>query len=472
MKRDDPELDRLQELLSLRCDGLMDQQSEDELIALMKSRPELIRDYCSFVATESVLRDPDTQRRLQEVGGEGEKATGPRKTPPRQKTKMPSRERASQPKGGLRSEHPPVARNRSNPTRRAHLYSHALDWGGKHGIAISALAASLVVCLLGWYFFAPLPATIVAVEEPVWADGKLRDVGAKLGDEWLELESGSVQLAFRSGAKTTVRGPARFQAATGMLGKLQHGYISVWTPEEAKGFQWNTPTARVIDVGTAFQLSSPAGGDTTVHVTRGAVRLEATESDAAVVLSAGQVGRSEDATKPVLLDESGLDVKTSGGIVFHAEHPTRIGKSMFDHDDQICLFLERQAVVLPYDVRVDFHQPGEYASWQDRPAVLPAGTVVDSYLAHFSPRSRRKIISGSVKFPGKILGVVSDGDRLSAGTAVLGPGWTLQCLHPERGLESALNYNSDVVAISPDRRTLSLRLRTESIDQVRILVAR
>ena len=102
--------------------------------------------------------------------------------------------------------------------------------------------------------------------------------------------------------------------------------------------------------------------------------------------------------------------------------------------------------------------------------MLSAGKRVHSYLIHFSPQSGRRFVRGSVKFPGKILGVIGDTDMLNSTNSVLGTDWTLQCRHAERGIESTPDPNSDTVTVGSDMRTLSLKLRTESIDQLRVLV--
>ncbi len=103
---------------------------------------------------------------------------------------------------------------------------------------------------------------------------------------------------------------------------------------------------------------------------------------------------------------------------------------------------------------------------------LPAGSVVDCYLVHFAPEGlERQQLSGTIRFPGKILGVITSSDRLNATNHMLGAEWTLQCFHGQRGVESTPDINADVVTLSPDGHTLSVIFRTEdAIDQLRVLV--
>jgi hypothetical protein len=95
---------------------------------------------------------------------------------------------------------------------------------------------------------------------------------------------------------------------------------------------------------------------------------------------------------------------------------------------------------------------------------------VDCYLLHSAPNLDRHAVKGSITFTGEVVGILATSDRLNATNGLFGTPWSLQCHHPERGLEDTPNKNADSIRISPDRRTIAVNFQTESIDQVRILV--
>jgi hypothetical protein len=79
-------------------------------------------------------------------------------------------------------------------------------------------------------------------------------------------------------------------------------------------------------------------------------------------------------------------------------------------------------------------------------------------------------VEGTISFPGEILGIIASSDKLNSTNDLFSSPWSLRCQHPERGFEDAPDQNSDELSISPDRQTLSVKMRTQSIDQLRILV--
>lgn len=337
-----------------------------------------------------------------------------------------------------------------------------------------ATAAALMLLAGVWYSQTRSIATVVSVEDVEWSEGSSYAIGDGVGEGWLELESGVVQLAFGNSAMVSVRGPARFQLISESEGLLKTGRLTAHVPEDAVGFTVATPDLTVVDLGTGFDMHVDDDGKSHVHVVEGRVLVQSTSQRDDVQLSAGQmVTYDRDATPEkqlrVLTSRQAVP-RTKGSFSFTQEHPTSLGYKTFIDDETAHVFHESAYLSLPHEVRVNHTRPGKHASIEVPRTVIAAGTRVHSYLLHFAPVSRRKVVEGSVTFPGKILGVIGDTDMLNATNTVLGSTWTLRCFHPERGIESTPNQNFDTVTISPNRRSLSVKFQTESIDQVRVLV--
>jgi hypothetical protein len=92
--------------------------------------------------------------------------------------------------------------------------------------------------------------------------------------EKLKIATGFVQLEFYSGAKILVRGPAVFQPLGKGSGRLESGHL---TGEASNGnFVLKTPTAVIVDLGTAFGVASDANSGTDVVVFKGRVQAQST----------------------------------------------------------------------------------------------------------------------------------------------------------------------------------------------------
>ncbi len=81
----------------------------------------------------------------------------------------------------------------------------------------------------------------------------------------LNLVAGWAEITFTSGAKAILQGPTRFSIADALGGDLQLGRLTVKAPSSAKGFSVNTPSGKVVDLGTEFGVK--VGEDHATHVT-------------------------------------------------------------------------------------------------------------------------------------------------------------------------------------------------------------
>lgn len=96
-------------------------------------------------------------------------------------------------------------------------------------------------------------------------------VGQRLKPGTLHLEQGSADLEFDNGVVAHVAGPALLELVSPTELLLSHGTLSALVPPPATGFTVTTPVARVIDLGTEFEVNVAETGNTETHVRRGKV---------------------------------------------------------------------------------------------------------------------------------------------------------------------------------------------------------
>ena len=78
--------------------------------------------------------------------------------------------------------------------------------------------------------------------------------GTRLHAGRMELTSGMAELAFVSGVKLTLEGPAVFELVSQDRCRLTSGAVSVHVPPAARGFTIESPNGEVIDFGTEFGM--------------------------------------------------------------------------------------------------------------------------------------------------------------------------------------------------------------------------
>lgn len=431
---------KIRKLVSLAADGMISAPQALQLEALLRSNPAMMEEYTAAVTTESLIEIHSGKSLL----GAGDLQD--------HRTCEPSGAGSPPGKAGA-------------PTWRA-----ASEWLYRFRHVTPYAVAAVLLLGISLLLFQRTPAHIVASDDADWADHQARRVGESISRGWLELTEGEVKLSFGRGGMASVRAPAVFRAVSGSRLDLRSGVVSVHVPEHAAGFVVDTPAARITDLGTGFRAGVSDTGALELQVTEGRVRLGSKSTGEEVELDAGQIAEVAEASAPIEV-RGAAPTAVSNTVRFLEEHPQSLRYRAFDRDDSIAVFLEASRVELRRDLRLNVGSPGRHERFTGGLERLRAGDVVACYLVHCAPERRRHVVEGQMTFPGKILGIVCDSDSLNATNTLLGTGWTLQCNHPERGLESTPDRNSDLVVISADRQTLRVRLRTESIDQLRVLVA-
>lgn len=117
-------------------------------------------------------------------------------------------------------------------------------------------------------------ATLRRGVNAVWSGpGEVPEMSRLHVGQVVSLESGQVEMIFDSGVEVVLKGPAHFEVRSAASAYSSRGTISARVGPEGKGFTIDTPSARVIDLGTEFGVDVAADGDTEVAVFKGFVDL-------------------------------------------------------------------------------------------------------------------------------------------------------------------------------------------------------
>jgi hypothetical protein len=368
-------------------------------------------------------------------------------------------------------------------------------------------------------------ARIARSADAVW---KKEGEATRLQDgDWLSfgrysLEQGIAQLAFPWGTEVTLEAPAEFEFAPDGTRQLLRGQLIAKVTQEDTGFTIDTPTVRVIDLGTEFGVSTAPSGESEVHVFRGAVEARRRGdgeaiSPAPLTLGAGEAtifGAGGSSVHEVVFNPRRFSKawrvasrvsETTGQMRFVHPPPESVVEGQTESNHSLLLFLEHEAALLSEATAVTLTQPGFYTTFNGRAAWFPAGWEVDSYMVHFDPAGSpgelaALTVKGSATFDRPILAVIARGDQLAAADSVLGsteieylPGTKYEdpmqlgylrnsdppyysrglagLFFPRQALRESAAPN-DWLRISDDRRTLTLSCTSDgAAEQIRVLVA-
>lgn len=136
--------------------------------------------------------------------------------------------------------------------------------------------------------------------------GRAGSAGAGDSEGWLqpgrfELTEGVAEIAFTSGARVFLEGPAVLHLERPGRAFLESGRLSAEVPKAASGFVVNTPRVNVVDIGTRFGVAVEPSGDTEVHVLEGVVEVSRLFGNATPwLLEEGLAVRADDRTRSEL----------------------------------------------------------------------------------------------------------------------------------------------------------------------------
>lgn len=166
------------------------------------------------------------------------------------------------------------------------------------GVAVAAAIAGLV--LFAWPAAGPQHlATIQHAVDARFEDDADGQLGRRLfASDWVRLEAGFVEIAFRAGPRVVLEGPADFQIAGERAAILERGTLSAEAHDGE--FEITTPAGVVTDVGTRFAVAVADADQTSVEVFEGEVRARSAAVDAAVTTLATGKAALVDRARPQL----------------------------------------------------------------------------------------------------------------------------------------------------------------------------
>jgi hypothetical protein len=123
---------------------------------------------------------------------------------------------------------------------------------------------------------APPFAVLNAAVDDVWTDS---NVGLSMRHGILpqgpiRLESGRVEMLFRSGGTAVIEGPAVFEPIAANALELSEGTVRCRCPSKGTELRVVTPATTVTDLGTEFLVSVGSNQQTRLAVTEGSVRID------------------------------------------------------------------------------------------------------------------------------------------------------------------------------------------------------
>ena len=166
----------------------------------------------------------------------------------------------------------------------------------------------------------------------------------------------------------------------------------------------------------------------------------------------------------------------SGQFEWLQTPPASVQPGALSSETVMRAFDERQHVTLTSPLSVNISQPGTYKLVADEtPAVIPAGTVVDSQFVHVDKDTQfSTILTGTIHVDSDVLGIVLDNAAAQwlDASDFLGPAATLYPAPLLFGRGFELNTNQqDQIVLHADRRTIDITsdIRLQLVDQLRII---
>lgn len=213
------------------------------------------------------------------------------------------------------------------------------------------------------------------------------------------LEHGVVRILMDSGAEVILESPAMFEVLHRNSIRLENGTLAAEVASDAIGFVVETPTQRVVDLGTRFGVSVSDDGSSETHVFHGKVVCAEVNEDQGEsmkhLLSAGQAiqvkgdgsksveMKTNEGMFPRALKFQAQIEKLVGAIQYQQEMPQQLGAGDFTSSQYIYLFQEQKNLILPTDVTVwKIPPPGTTINKQGVLQTIPKGTKVNVFLLH------------------------------------------------------------------------------------------
>lgn len=310
-----------------------------------------------------------------------------------------------------------------------------------------------------------------------------------VGDRF-QLGAGVTKFEFANGAVLGVEGPADLSIRSGEAVFLAHGRLNAWCPESAHGFLVETPSTKVIDLGTAFGVETGADGGSDVMVLDGLVKLDNGRDQRHLTSGAAMRAETGGEMREVPMEPSAfnrtwpvaLGIRSTNGEVAAAPAGTSETIASLENDDTIFVIPERRDLVVTEPLMVNVVDSGIFradAGPFTTQLVLKPVQKIRSYLLRYNPVGKVldpagfREFRGSVTFDRPVLGLIVRSPLLNQ----TDPTFSLAPIAMEdenyrkmRGLELARPSPADSVVLSEDRYTVEIRwFAGESVDEIRVI---
>lgn len=266
--------EELKVLIESAMEGSLTAEQEDRLNQMLEEDPSLRRLYCEYIQLSVLLEQVAVEipavhlwesEAVLDEGLWGKLAL--------EEQRAPKVERFVPPKEPEKEEHPPAVKTVRPPVSKLSIVSLLLS------------SAALIFVVVYAHFVSLKRgidvATLTDSSEAVWADPTLSlpKLSRLSTHQRLILSTGLVSVKTDQGALLTFEGPAEFELKTGQELLLHYGRLYARISPEGVGFTVQTPSAKIIDMGTEFGVQADVNGSSELHVLKGAVHLLAGPKD-------------------------------------------------------------------------------------------------------------------------------------------------------------------------------------------------
>jgi hypothetical protein len=171
--------------------------------------------------------------------------------------------------------------------------------------AIISVAAVIMLIVLVQFYGGnsqSAVATLIDSHQAQWADTSADYTAGKrlsTGSDLNVLKSGIVKITFDYGTEVIIEGPAMFSLRSAEQLYLADGKAYTYVPQRATGFIVETPSSKVVDLGTEFGISVDSRGESLIQMYRGKASVisgRRGQTLSQVLLTEGNAGKVDSET--------------------------------------------------------------------------------------------------------------------------------------------------------------------------------
>ena len=135
------------------------------------------------------------------------------------------------------------------------------------------LSAAAVILLMVMVILTPQPPIVARLSDSIGAEwaptGEVPEIGDVLREGEMTLLDGLAEITFGNDAVVVIEAPAKFELTGVQSLFLESGKVSALVNDYVMGFEVDTPSAKIIDLGTQFGVSVFGDGSCSLDMFRG-----------------------------------------------------------------------------------------------------------------------------------------------------------------------------------------------------------